>query len=198
VPIDETIGAMGDLVDCGKARFLGLSEVSADTLRAACAVHPIAALQSELSLWSRDVEEKILPACRELGVGFVAASPLGRGFLTGRIAKREELTPDDWRLSTPRFEEANFERNRKLVKRLEEEARDLECSPAQLALAWVLAQPEVVPIFGTKSRRWLEEDVEAAQLVLTPQQLQRLSDMIPPDAVAGARYSEASARWIGI
>lgn len=197
VPVDETIGAMAELVDRGKVRWLGLSEVSADTLRKACAVHPIAALQTEYSLWSRDPEDKILPACRELSVGLVAYSPLGRGFLTGRFAKLAEIPENDWRRANPRFEEENFARNLKLVRHLQEAARDRSCRASQLALAWLLAQgPDVVPIFGTKSRRYLEENVESSELDLSREEVQRLADMIPRDAVAGGRYTDASMRFI--
>jgi aryl-alcohol dehydrogenase-like predicted oxidoreductase len=198
VPIEDTVGEMAELIGRGKVRYLGLSEVSAATLKQAAAIHPIAALQSEYSLLSRDVEDELLPACRELGVGFVAYSPLGRGLLGGKIAKLDALAPDDWRRHSPRFEEANFDLNRALVKRLEDEARARSCRPGQLALAWVLSRdPDLVALFGSKSRRYLEEDVEAAELSLTTEELQRLSDMIPRESVAGARYTEGSMRWIG-
>src|SRR2546422_2712105 len=162
VPIEETVGAMAELVQQGKVRYLGLSEAAPATIRRAHVVHPISALQTEYSLWSRDPEEEIIPTCRELGVGFVPYSPLGRGFLTGRFAKLEDLPADDWRRNHPRFQGENFQRNLDLVHRIEELAREKGCTPGQLALAWVHAQgKDIVPIPGTKRRRFLEENVAA-------------------------------------
>jgi aryl-alcohol dehydrogenase-like predicted oxidoreductase len=196
-PIEETVGAMAELVAAGKVRHLGLSEASAETIRRAHAVHPITAVQSEYSLWSRDVEESVLPTCRELGIGFVAYSPLGRGFLTGTINNTTELAADDFRRSSPRFQGEAFDRNLELVERVREAANELNCTPGQLALAWVLAQgDDVVPIPGTKRRKYLEQNVGGADVVLSPEQLQQLNDSIPPDAVAGDRYADMSV--IGI
>ncbi|NJC67473.1 aldo/keto reductase [Planosporangium flavigriseum] len=196
-PIEETVGAMAELVQAGKVRYLGLSEASAETIRRAHAVHPITAVQSEYSLWSRDVEESVLPTCRELGIGFVAYSPLGRGFLTGTINNTNELAADDWRRTSPRFQGEAFDRNLELVERIKEIANDLDCTPGQLALAWVLAQgDDIVPIPGTKRRKYLEQNVGAADIVLSAEQLQRLNDSVPPDAVAGDRYADMSV--IGI
>ena len=189
VPIEETVGAMRDLVTAGKIRFLGLSEAAPQTLRRAVKVHPIAALQTEYSLWTRDVESEILPACRELGIGFVAYSPLGRGFLTGRIRKIEDLTEGDWRRNSPRFQAANLKRNLELVRRLERTAKAKSCTPAQLALAWVLAQGEdIVPIPGTRRRLYLEENLDALRLHLTPGNLKSLNEATRPGAIAGDRY----------
>jgi aryl-alcohol dehydrogenase-like predicted oxidoreductase len=191
-PIEETIGAMADLVREGKVRFLGMSEAAPATLRRACKVHPIAALQTEYSLWTRDPEGEILAACRELGVGFVAYSPLGRGFLTGRIRRFEDLAPDDYRRHSPRFEGENFAKNRALTANLEAMAKSKGCSAAQLALAWVLAQGgDIVAIPGTKRRSYLEENVGALDLKLTPAELADLARAFAPAAVAGARYSDA-------
>ena len=190
-PIEETVGAMSRLVEEGKVRHLGLSEASAETVRRAHAVHPIAALQSEYSLWTRDVEAEILPACRELGVGFVAYSPLGRGFLTGRFKKPEDLPEDDRRRQFPRFREENFQQNMRLVERVREVAAEKGCTPAQLALAWVLAQgPDVVPIPGTKRRKYLEDNVGAVGVELKPQDLARIEEVLSGEQVAGARYPE--------
>jgi aryl-alcohol dehydrogenase-like predicted oxidoreductase len=192
-PIEETVGAMGRLVEEGKVRFLGLSEASAQTVRRAHAVHPIAALQSEYSLWTRDVEEEILPACRELGIGFVAYSPLGRGFLTGKFESPEDLAEDDRRRSFPRFQDENFKRNLQLVKQVKEIAAEKGCQPAQLALAWVLAQGEdVVPIPGTKRRKYLEENAGAVDLELTADDLKRINEVARPGVAAGTRYPEAA------
>jgi len=196
-PIEETIGAMAELVRSGKVRFLGLSEASAETIRHAHAVHPITALQSEYSLWTRDPEEEILPVCRELGIGFVPYSPLGRGFLTGKIQKPEDLPEDDYRKTTPRFQGENFQRNLDLVKRVEEIAREKRCTPAQLALAWVLAQGnDVVPIPGTKRRKYLQENVGALDVDLTNENLQRIDEIAPKDAFAGSRYPEAMMKLL--
>jgi aryl-alcohol dehydrogenase-like predicted oxidoreductase len=196
-PIEETIGAMAALVQEGKVRFLGLSEASADSIRRAHAIHPITALQSEYSLWTRDPEAEVLPLCRELGIGFVPYSPLGRGFLTGKIQKRADLAEDDYRLSTPRFQGENFQRNLDLVKRVEEIARARRCSPAQLALAWVMAQGEnVVPIPGTKRRKYLQENAGAVDVVLSSEDLARIDEVAPKDAFAGSRYPEAMMKLL--
>lgn len=189
VPIEETVGAMAGLVKEGKVRFLGLSEAAPETLRRACAVHPITALQTEYSLWSRDPEDEILPACRALGIGFVAYSPLGRGFLGGQIKSPDDLAPDDFRRMSPRWQGENFQKNLQLLARIEEMAREKGCTPAQLALAWVLAQgDDVVPIPGTKRRRYLEENVAAAEIPLTPADRQRIEEIAPKGAAAGTRY----------
>jgi len=191
-PIEETVGAMADLVRQGKVGYLGLSEAGAQTLRRAYAVHPIAALQTEYSLWSRDPEDDILAACRELGIGFVAYSPLGRGFLTGQIQRFEDLPEDDYRRQSPRFQGENFQNNMDLVRRVEEMAAEKRCRPAQLALAWVLAQGEdIVPIPGTKRRTYLEENVAALRVKLTKDDLRRIEQITPKGVAAGARYPEA-------
>ena len=190
-PIEETVGAMKELVEEGKVRHIGLSEAGAATLRRAVNVHPIAALQTEYSLWTRDPEAEILPTCRELGIGFVAYSPLGRGFLTGQFKKFEDLEADDYRRNSPRFQGVNFQKNLDLVKQVELMAKEKECQPAQLALAWVLAQgDDVIPIPGTKRRRYLEENAGALDLELTIEDLRRLNDVFPLDAAAGQRYPE--------
>jgi aryl-alcohol dehydrogenase-like predicted oxidoreductase len=190
-PIEETVGAMAELVQKGKVRFLGLSEAGAETIRRAHAVHPITALQSEHSLWTRDPEKEVLGVCRELGIGFVPYSPLGRGFLTGQIKKREHLPEHDYRHTTPRFQGENFQRNLDLVKRLEEIAREKKCTPAQLALAWVLAQGnDIVPIPGTKRRKYLQENVGALNVDLSSEDLARIDEVAPHEAVAGARYPD--------
>jgi aryl-alcohol dehydrogenase-like predicted oxidoreductase len=190
-PIEETIGAMADLVRDGKVRFLGLSEAGAETIRRAHAIHPITALQSEYSLWTRDPEKEVLAVCRELGIGFVPYSPLGRGFLTGQIKKREHLPEHDYRHSSPRFQGENFQRNLDLIKRVEEIAREKQCTPAQLALAWVLAQGEdIVPIPGTKRRRYLQENIGALSVDLTNADLTRIDEVVPQTAVAGKRYPD--------
>jgi aryl-alcohol dehydrogenase-like predicted oxidoreductase len=192
VPIEETVGAMAELVAEGKVRHLGLSEAGPDTIRRAHAVHPISALQTEYSLWTRDPEESILPTVRELGIGFVAYSPLGRGFLSGRWRSPEDLPEDDVRrLNHPRFQEENFRRNLELVARVEEIAREKGVTPAQLALAWVLHQGEdIVPIPGTKRRRYLEENVAAVDVRLTEDDLRRLDEAVPRGATAGDRYAD--------
>jgi aryl-alcohol dehydrogenase-like predicted oxidoreductase len=191
-PIEETVGAMAALVREGKVRFLGLSEAGAEAIRRAHAVHPITALQSEYSLWTRDPEDEVLGVCRELGIGFVPYSPLGRGFLTGKIKKPEDLPNDDYRKTTPRFQGDNFQRNLDLVKRVEEIAREKRCTPAQLALAWVLAQGEhIVPIPGTKRRKYLQENIGALDVDLTRNDLERIDEVAPRDAFAGSRYPEA-------
>ena len=190
-PIEETVGALAELVKEGKIRHIGLSEASVKTLRRAVKVHPIAALQTEYSLWTRDPEHEILAACRELGVGFVAYSPLGRGFLTGQFKKFEDLAADDYRRFSPRFQGENFQKNLDLVKKVEEIAREKKCQPSQLALAWVLAQgSDIVPIPGTKRRNYLEENAAAVDLKLTPDDLRRLSEVFPAGAAAGLRYPE--------
>jgi aryl-alcohol dehydrogenase-like predicted oxidoreductase len=197
-PIEETVGAMAQLVREGKVRYLGLSEPGPDTLRRAAKVHPITALQSEYSLWTRDPEDKILPLCRELGIGFVAYSPLGRGFLTGQIKSYEGLPADDYRRNSPRFQGDNFAKNLELVRRVEEIANEKNCRPSQLALAWVLAQGEdVVPIPGTKRRKYLEENVAALDVKLTPEDLRRINEVIPQGAAAGARYPEHMMKAVG-
>jgi aryl-alcohol dehydrogenase-like predicted oxidoreductase len=191
-PIEETVGAMAELVRAGKVRYLGLSEAGPETLRRASAVHPIAALQSEYSLWSRDVEDEILMTCRELGIGFVAYSPLGRGFLTGRIKRFEDLAEDDYRRHSPRFQGENFEKNLALVRRIGQIAREKACTPSQLALAWVLAQGEdIVPIFGTKRRRYLAENLVAQAVVLDAGDLRRIEEVAPKGVAAGDRYPAA-------
>jgi aryl-alcohol dehydrogenase-like predicted oxidoreductase len=190
-PIEETVGAMAQLVKEGKVRYLGLSEASAQTLRRAVKVHPITALQSEYSLWTRDPENEILAACRELGIGFVAYSPLGRGFLTGQFHRFEDLPADDYRRNTPRFQGENFQKNLDLVHRVEQIAREKACKPSQLALVWVLAQgDDIVPIPGTKRRKYLEENVGALDVKLTPEDLRRINEVFPTDAAAGDRYPE--------
>jgi aryl-alcohol dehydrogenase-like predicted oxidoreductase len=192
VPVEETVGAMAGLVRAGKVRYLGLSEASADTLRRAHAVHPIAALQTEYSLWTRDPEGGLLAACRELGVGFVAYSPLGRGFLTGQLQRFEDFAPDDYRRSSPRFQGDNFARNLAIVARLQEIAVSKGCTAGQLALAWVLAQgDDIVPIPGTKRRRYLDENLAALALTLAPADLAAINAVFPPDVAAGTRYPAA-------
>jgi aryl-alcohol dehydrogenase-like predicted oxidoreductase len=196
-PIEETVGAMAELVQEGKVRFLGLSEASPDNIRRAHAVHPVTALQSEHSLWTRDPESEILPTCRELGIGFVPYSPLGRGFLTGKIQKPDDLPGDDYRRSTPRFQGQNFQRNLDIVKRIEEIARERRCTPAQLALAWVLARGnDIVPIPGTKRRKYLQENIGALDVNLTSKELERINEIAPMDAFAGSRYPEAMMKLL--
>jgi len=190
-PIEETVDAMADLVKEGKIRYLGLSEASVRTLHRAVKVHPIAALQTEYSLWTRDPESEILPTCRELGIGFVAYSPLGRGFLTGQFRKFEDLPADDYRRFSPRFQGENFQKNLDLIKRVEEMAREKNCHPSQLALAWVLAQGgDIVPIPGTKRRKYLEENVGALDIELNADDLRRLDEVFPFGAAAGQRYPD--------
>ena len=196
-PIEDTVGAMAALVQQGKVRFLGLSEASPATLRRAHAVHPISALQTEYSLWSRDPEDEILPTCRELGVGFVPYSPLGRGFLTGQIQKFEDLEADDYRRQSPRFQGDNFAKNLEMVARIKEIAGEKHCTASQLALAWVLAQgQDLVPIPGTKRRKHLEENLGALDVTLTPDDLARIDEAAPKDAAAGGRYTEAAMKTI--
>ena len=191
-PIEETVGAMARLVDEGKVRFLGLSEAAPATLERAHAVHPITALQTEYSLWSRDPEPEILPACRRLGVGFVAYSPLGRGFLTGAIKSPDDFDGDDFRRQNPRFQGENFKRNLELVEKVKELAADLGATASQLALAWVLAQGEgIVPIPGTKRRKYLEENAGAVDVVLPADVLEKLNTEFAPNSAAGERYAPA-------
>lgn len=191
VPIEETVGAMAELVAAGKVRFLGLSEASAQTIRRAHAVHPITAVQSEYSLWSRDLEAEIIPTLRELGVGLVAYSPLGRGFLTGQITSADDFAPDDFRRHQPRFQGANLDRNLQLVDRVREIAAEKDCTPGQLALAWVLAQgQDIVPIPGTKRRRYLQENVQATEITLSADELARIDEAAPVGAAAGDRYAD--------
>nr|WP_244671943.1 aldo/keto reductase [Pseudoxanthomonas spadix] len=189
-PIEETVGAMAELVKAGKVRYLGLSEAAPDTIRRAHAVHPISALQTEYSLWSREPEEQILPTVRELGIGYVAYSPLGRGFLTGQIRRIEDLAEDDYRRHSPRFQGENFQKNLDLVSEIEKMAQEKGCTPAQLALAWLLAQGEdIVPIPGTKKRARLEENVGALQVQITAEDRARIDAILPPGAAAGTRYA---------
>jgi aryl-alcohol dehydrogenase-like predicted oxidoreductase len=196
-PIEDTVGAMAGLVREGKVRFLGLSEAAPRTIRRAHAVHPITALQTEYSLWSRDVEGKILSTCRALGVGLVAYSPLGRGFLTGQIKRPEDLAEDDIRRQSPRFQGENFQRNLDLVSHIKELAAAKGCTPAQLALAWVLAQGEdIVPIPGTRRRRNLEENVGALAVTLTSEELRRIDELLPQGTAAGERYPPATIKWL--
>jgi aryl-alcohol dehydrogenase-like predicted oxidoreductase len=193
VPIEDTIGTMAELVKAGKVRFLGMSEAAPQTVRRAAKVHPIAALQTEFSLWSRDVEAEVLPTVRELGIGFVAYSPLGRGFLTGRFKKLEDLPQDDYRRHSPRFQGENFQKNLDLVAKIEDLARRKGCTPSQLALAWVLAQGnDVVPIPGTKRVQYLEENLEAAEVTLTEAELREIDSILPAGSAAGERYAAES------
>jgi aryl-alcohol dehydrogenase-like predicted oxidoreductase len=190
-PIEETVGAMAELVREGKVRFLGLSEAGAETIRRAHTVHPITALQSEYSLWTRDPEEEVLGVCRQLGIGLVPFSPLGRGFLTGKIKKPEDLPNDDYRRTTPRFQGENFQRNLDLVERLTTIAREKKCTPAQLALAWVLAQGnDIVPIPGTKRRKYLQENIGALDVDLTTPISRALMKSPPKRPLPGPRYPE--------
>jgi aryl-alcohol dehydrogenase-like predicted oxidoreductase len=197
-PIEETVGAMAALVKEGKVRYIGLSEPSAQTLRRAAKVHAITALQNEYSLWTRDPEDEILPACRELVVALVAYSPLGRGFLTGRFKKFEDFPADDYRRNSPRFQGENFQKNLDLVRKVEEIAREKSCTPSQLALAWVLAQGEdIVPIPGTKHRKYLEENAAAIEIKLNADDLRRLNEVFPQGAAAGLRYPEHMMKMVG-
>jgi aryl-alcohol dehydrogenase-like predicted oxidoreductase len=198
VPIEESVGAMAELVRAGKTRFIGLSEAGPQTLRRAHTTHPITSLQTEYSLWSRDPEEAILPTCRELGIGFMPYSPLGRGFLTGSITRFEDLAPDDFRRYSPRLQGENFAKNLTLVARVEEIAKSKGCTAAQLALAWVLAQgDDVVPIPGTKRRHYLEENLGALSVRLSAEDLARLDAACPRGAAAGPRYPEAMMQLLG-
>ena len=196
-PIEETVGAMAELVRAGKVRYLGLSEAAPETIRRAHAVHPISALQTEYSLWSRDPEEQLLNTVRELGIGFVPYSPLGRGFLTGHITSPSDLTPGDWRANSPRFQGENFQRNLDLVRKIEELAARKGCTPSQLALAWVLAQGDnLAPIPGTKRRKYLEEDVAAMRVSLNSDDLAAIEAIAPPGIAAGDRYNAGGMRAI--
>jgi aryl-alcohol dehydrogenase-like predicted oxidoreductase len=197
VPIEETVGAMADLVRAGKVRYLGLSEASVRNIRRAQTVYPITALQSEYSLWSREPEDGILDTVRELGIGFVPYSPLGRGFLTGQIKKFEDLAADDFRRSSPRFQGENFQKNLELVRRIEGIAQEKKCKPSQLALAWVLAQgKDIVPIPGTKRLKYLEENAAALDVKLTAKELRRIEEAAPRGAVNGPRYPEESMKLV--
>jgi aryl-alcohol dehydrogenase-like predicted oxidoreductase len=194
-PIEDTVGAMGDLVKEGKVRYIGLSEAGVQTIRRAHAVHPITALQTEYSLWTRDPEDQLLALCRQLGIGFVPYSPLGRGFLTGQIKRFEDLAPDDFRRLSPRFQGENFQRNLDLVSRVEKIAAQKGCTASQLALAWVLAQGEnIVPIPGTKKRKYLEENVASADIILSKAELALINEAAPKGAAAGLRYPEAAMK----
>ncbi|UZJ76885.1 aldo/keto reductase [Fictibacillus sp. KU28468] len=199
IPIEETVGAMSILAQEGKIRYLGLSEASPETIRRAHDVHPITAVQTEYSLWSRDVEEQILPAIRELDIGFVPYSPLGRGFLTGQIKKIEDLAEDDYRRFSPRFQGENFQKNLDLVEKIKEIALEKNCSTSQLAIAWLLAQGnDIVPIPGTKKTRYLEENVGAIKVELTQEDLNRINEAAPRGAVAGERYPEAGMKGVNL
>jgi aryl-alcohol dehydrogenase-like predicted oxidoreductase len=197
-PIEDTVGAMAGLVQEGKVRFIGLSEAGPETLRRACAIHPVTALQTEYSLWSRDPEDEILPVCRELGVGFVAYSPLGRGFLAGQIKRFDDLAPDDYRRNSPRFQGENFKRNLDMVRRIEEMAKAKGCTASQLALAWLLTRgKDIVPIPGTKRRKYLDQNVAALEVQLTKADLDQIESLAPKGAVAGSRYPEHMMQLIG-
>jgi len=197
-PIEETVGTMSDLVREGKIRYIGLSEAGQEILRRAAKIHPITALQTEYSLWSRDPEDGILSTCRELGIGFVAYSPLGRGFLTGQFKKFEDLAADDYRRMSPRFQGENFEKNLKLVAHIEALAAEKKCKPSQLALAWVLAQgKDIVPIPGTKRRTYLEENARGAEVTLSPEDIRKIDAIAPKGAAAGTRYPEAMMSAVG-
>ncbi len=197
VPIEETVGAMAELVRAGKVRYLGLSEANAETLERAHKIHPIAALQSEYSLFSRDVEGSILDTCKKLGITFVAYSPLGRGFLSGQIKSVDDLAPDDYRRMAPRFQGDNFAKNLDLVKKIEQLAARKGCTPSQLALAWVLAQGDnIIALAGTKRRKYLEQNAAAVDVKLTPAELAQLEKIVPKGVVAGPRYPEASMRYV--
>ena len=199
VPIEETIGAMADLVRQGKVRYLGMSEAAPATIRRAHKVHPITALQTEYSLWTRDPEDEILPTVRELGIGFVAYSPLGRGFLTGQIKSFEDFAADDYRRNSPRFQGENFAKNLDLVRRVEAIAKEKKCTPGQLALAWLLAQGEdIIPIPGTKRRKYLEENAGALNVKLTHGDLRWLDEVAPRGAAAGMRYPEYMMKTVNV
>ncbi len=198
VPVEDSVGALSELVTAGKIRAIGLSEVSEPTLRRAHAVHPIAALQSEYSLWTREPEQTVMPVCESLGIAFVPFSPLGRGFLTGSVTTASDLAPGDWRVGNPRFQAENFARNLELLKPLQSIAAAHGATPAQVALAWVLSRgPQVIPIPGMKRRRHLESNLAAIDLPLTPGQLAHLDSTFAPDAIAGDRYTPEVARWAG-
>jgi aryl-alcohol dehydrogenase-like predicted oxidoreductase len=197
-PVEETWGAMKELVEAGKVRYLGISEAAPETIRRAHSVHPVSALQTEYSLWSRDVEDEILPTVRELGIGFVPYSPLGRGFLTGRITSPEDFEEDDFRRNAPRFQGENFQRNLDLVDRAREIAREKDVTAGQLALAWLLHQGEdIVPIPGTKRRKYLEENAGASGVELTGEDLRRIEETMPRGSAAGERYTEEMMRAVG-
>jgi aryl-alcohol dehydrogenase-like predicted oxidoreductase len=197
IPIEETVGAMSQLVKQGKVRYLGLSEAAPATLRRAHKVHPISALQTEYSLWSRDPEDQILPTVRELGIGFVAYSPLGRGFLAGRFRRLEDLAPDDWRRESPRFQGDNFKKNLAVVEQIELLAKEKGCTPSQLALAWLMAQgTDIVPIPGTTDRGRLEENLGSAGVALTKDDLQRIEAVAPLGVATGPRYHESMMRFL--
>ncbi len=196
-PIEETIGAMADLVREGKVRHLGVSEPNAKTIRRAHAVHPLAAVQSEYSLWTRDVEGEVLPTLEELGIALVAYSPLGRGFLAGRFKSLDDLAPDDWRRNNPRFQGENFERNFAIVDRIRELADSKGCTPAQLALGWLMNRHDnVVPIPGTSSAKRLEENARAADLVLSEEEIDRIENVAPPGIAAGTRYDASMMKFL--
>ena len=198
-PIEETIGAMADLVKEGKIRGIGVSELNSETLRKAHATHPLSALQTEYSLWSRDPEDDIIPTCKELGIAFVAYSPLGRGFLTGQIKKFEDLDQDDYRRFSPRFMGENFDKNIQLVKKIESIAQEKDCTPAQLALAWVLAQGDhIFPIPGTKHIKYVEENVKAINVDLSDEDLKQIEEVFPKNAAAGTRYPEAFMKSVNL
>jgi len=197
VPIEETIGAMAELVRAGKVRHLGLSEASPQTIRRAHKVHPIAALQTEYSLWTRDPEDELLGTTRELGIAFIAYSPLGRGFLTGQIKRFKDFAPDDYRRNSPRFQGENFRKNLELVRRVEDVAGEKKCTPSQLALAWLLAQGgDILPIPGTKRRKYLEENAGALQVKLTTEDLRRINEVAPLGAAVGGRYPQAAMAMV--
>jgi aryl-alcohol dehydrogenase-like predicted oxidoreductase len=199
IPIEETVGAMAELVKAGKVKYLGLSEAAPETIRRAHAVHPISALQTEYSLWSREPEDEILPTLRELGIGFVPYSPLGRGFLTGQIKTPRDLAPDDWRANSPRFQGENFQKNLDLVRKIEQIAAKKGCTPSQLALAWVLVQGEdFAPIPGTKRRKYLEENVIAAEVHLDASDLAELDSIAPKGVAAGDRYDAGGMRALNL
>lgn len=199
VPIEETVGAMAELVSAGKVRYLGLSEASANTLHKANVIHPISALQSEYSLWSRDIEQQILPVCKELEIGLVAYSPLGRGFLTGAIKKRSDLDQDDWRTHMPRFSEENFHKNLELVTYIEELANQKQCTPAQLALAWLLnLNANIVPIPGTRKLSRLKENIASSQLNLSPKEMAQISDHFNENNILGTRYPQAVMHLLNV
>jgi len=199
VPIEETVGAMSRLVEEGKVRYLGLSEAAPATIRRAHRIHPISALQTEYSLWSRDPEDEIIPTCRELGISFVAYSPLGRGFLTGRITRLEDLAPDDWRRNAPRFQGENFQQNLELLRRLEQIAAEKGCTASQLALAWVLAQGEdILPIPGTRRRPHLDENLQALEITLATEDVARINEVAPKGVAAGARYPEMAMKVVNL
>ncbi len=196
-PIEETVGAMSELVRAGKVRFIGLSEASPETIRRANAIHPIAALQSEYSLFSRDVEAEIISACRDLNIAFVAYSPLGRGFLSGQIRSVDDLAPDDYRRTAPRFQGENFAKNLELVKRIEEIAAKKKCTASQLALAWVLSQGDnIIALAGTKRRKYLEENAVAVEVSLAASDLRRIDEVLPAGIAVGPRYGEAAMHFV--